>query len=165
MLIYCQHGGIDKIGGLSMKQLAYLKFLANEIRKNNNDKKDNLMLYIQWREFFVVYCAELNIAKKPALILFQHELGSNWKDLWKEETQYAPLTTEQIRNLLLCEVTFIYNFPYLDRLFRTHWLFANAFSNDEYYELREKIKPYNQTKWHKTFLEQFYKNTLENTNE
>lgn len=62
--------------------------------------------------------------------LFYHFDMLNWKALHKENTEYCNTPTTELIEIFKADVNYISDRVSLDRLFRVHWLFLNAFPNE-----------------------------------
>jgi len=62
--------------------------------------------------------------------LFYHFNMQNWAALHKENTTYKDYTKEQLIQEFCGECIYISDRADYDRLFRTHWLFRQAFSDE-----------------------------------
>jgi hypothetical protein len=69
--------------------------------------------------------------------LFYYFMMENWSDLHKDQTEYKNNTSKELLKFFCGECAYICDRTSYDRLFRTHWLFLNAFEK-EMSKLREE---------------------------
>ena len=97
-----------------------------------------------WELFFVTYLKSEGFCQKSISKLFSWgELGYNWIDLHLPNTEYNGGTKHELLADFKGEVIYISDKCSLDRLFRTHWLYNQAF-------LVEKMKRVEVVKTDKT---------------
>lgn len=68
--------------------------------------------------------------KKSINSLFYDFDMSNWEALHKENTEYKNYTKSELIESFASECSYISDRASYDRLFRTHWLFRNAFEKE-----------------------------------
>jgi hypothetical protein len=86
-------------------------------------------IHEKWYKCFSYILKSFNVNYTDTAIksLFYDFDMDNWKAMWKENTEYADYSNEQLIKEFCGETSYISDRTSYDRLFRTHWFFRNAF--------------------------------------
>lgn len=80
--------------------------------------------------FHILKSFKVGYTYKVASSLFLDFHMLNWIDLHKENSEYKDLTKKELIESFCGECHYICDRANYDRLFRTHWLFIQAFNNE-----------------------------------
>ena len=100
--------------------------------ENFNQKMSFEEIHDKWFKCFsyILKSYRLGYTNKIIKSLFYHFDMDNWKAMHKENTEYKDCSKEQLIDHFCGECSYICDRTSYDRLFRTHWLFKKAFSNE-----------------------------------
>ena len=89
-------------------------------------------LHYKWHQCFTHFLKSLRLGYNQKIIdsLFYDFDMENWKDLHKENTEYSETTSQELVEEFTGECHYICDRMSYDRLFRTHWLFKQAFDKE-----------------------------------
>jgi len=123
--------------------------INNLIWKKREDKYYGYMCdmasdYIAAKEKWF-YCFHYTLKRwgfnnKSIKDLFNEFLMVNWEALHLENTSYVGYSKEELKESFRHECHYVSDRMSFDRLFRTHWLYLQAFSEDIYEEWKEQFK-------------------------
>jgi hypothetical protein len=86
------------------------------------------VIHYRWHECFTYILRSLKVGYTQRVIdsLFYGWEMSNWKAMWKENSEYAFSDAADIRESFCDECHYVCDRASYDRLFRTHWLFRKG---------------------------------------
>ena len=82
-----------------------------------------------WEEFFFRAFKMMGMNKKSIKVLWEDFEMSNWKAMWFEGSEFENYTYRELFETFVGEAHYICDRLSIDRIFRTHWLFKEAFYN------------------------------------
>lgn len=83
-----------------------------------------------WEEFFFRAFKMMGMNKKSIKVLWEDFEMSNWKAMWFEGSEFENYTYRELFETFVGEAHYICDRLTIDRIFRTHWLFKEAFYNE-----------------------------------
>lgn len=105
----------------------YYNIMCKEIGKGKTFQEIHKM----WFDCFqYILVKQFRMSKKSCQILFYRFEMDNWTALHKENTKYKDKNEKQLLEIFFGECNYISDRASLDRVFRCHWLFRNAFHNE-----------------------------------
>jgi hypothetical protein len=102
--------------------------LMGSMRKYKSFQKLHQNWYLCFE--YILRSFKCNFSKKSINSLFYDFDMSNWEALHKENTEYKNYTKSELIESFASECSYISDRASYDRLFRTHWLFRNAFEKE-----------------------------------
>ena len=100
----------------------------NKVQEITESKKDYKVVSQLWKEVFTSFLSYLRFNEYAIDSLFEWgDFGHNWKDLHKENTEYAGLSELQLFTHFKGDLDYCSDRMSLDRLFRLHWLYKQSF--------------------------------------
>lgn len=103
-----------------------------KIMCNFNSKMKFSEVHEKWYKCFHWILKSYKIGYTDKIIndLFYNFKMENWTDLHKENSEYKDDTKDDLLKYFCGECAYICDRAGYDRLFRTHWLFLNAFQKE-----------------------------------
>lgn len=110
-----------------MKKQDYYNLMCNFDSKSDFEK-----LHKEWFQCFdyIMRVFKVGHNSKTIKSLFYNFDMDNWTALHKEKTEYKDYTREKLIKSFCSECSYISDRVSYDRLFRTHWLFRQAFEKE-----------------------------------
>ena len=88
-------------------------------------------IHANWKKCFAHILNELSTFTPESIeSLFYHFDMDNWPALHQENTEYKDMSKEQLSDAFKGQCWYISDRISYDRLFRTHWLFRQAFKEE-----------------------------------
>lgn len=103
-----------------------------ELMGNMDSLKTFKKLHEAWYKCFNHILNSFNVGfteKAIRSLYFDFDM-SNWKAMWKENSEYKDCTYEELLKVFKGECSYISDRVSYDRLFRTHWIFRQIFEED-----------------------------------
>jgi hypothetical protein len=103
-----------------------------ELMSSFNSKMKFYEVHEKWYKCFHWILKSYKIGYTDKIIedLFYHFDMENWNDLHKDQSEYKDSTSKELLKFFCGECAYICDRTSYDRLFRTHWLFRNAFEKE-----------------------------------
>jgi len=103
-----------------------------ELMSNFNIKMKFAEVHEKWYKCFHFILRSYKVGYTDKIIndLFYYFTMENWSDLHKQQTEYKDYTKKELLPVFCGECAYICDRAGYDRLFRTHWLFLNAFEKE-----------------------------------
>jgi hypothetical protein len=92
----------------------------------------------KWLKCFQYLLKQWGFTSKNSMQLFYNFSMTNWPDLHLENTEYAGNSKNELFNKFCEECNYCSDRMTFDRLFRTHWLFLQAFEK----EMEDRVYKY-----------------------
>jgi hypothetical protein len=104
--------------------------IVNELQKVKNTFVTNYIKQL-WYEYWCISLTNLGIKDQVAIdALWNNWDMCNWDIMHIENTQYKEYTKQELYDAFVADADYIYDRISFDRLFRTHWLFKQLFSEE-----------------------------------